>query len=140
MVWYQYVLDTLHGEDIELSPKSPKTPVIDPQRFLTEDEATDLFFYMKQVCHDAIYDGCILDVPQFNSFSLQEFINSRRFNESIVDQYFEEDWLPTYRYFLRQLWEYTNRQLVFSGKRIRLPRNVFYKFVFYYSSGYITEF
>ena len=141
MVWYQYVLDTLHGDDIDVtSPKSPKSPVFDPARFLTEEEAIDLFFYMKQVCHDAIYDECILDVPQFNSFALQDFVNTRRFNEPIIEDYFKDDWLPKYRRFLRQLWEYTNRQLVFSGKRIRFPLHVFNKFVFYYSSGYITQF
>ena len=141
MVWYQYVLDTLHGDDIDpISPKSPKSPVIDLRRFLTDEDAVDLYFYMKQVCHDAIYDGCILDVPQFNSFVLQEFINSRRFNEPIVEDYYSDAWFPKYRYFLKQLWEYTNQQLIFSGKNIRFPFKIFTRFIFYYSSGYLTEF
>ena len=116
-------------------PNPPKSPVVDLRRFLTDEEAVDLYFYMKQVCSDAIYNECILDAREFNSFALQEFINSRRFNEPIIEEYYSDAWLPKYRHFLKQLWDYTNRQLRFSGKNIRLPFNIFTKFIFYLLVG-----
>ena len=143
MVWFEYHLESFHGDTI-VSPKSPHSPksprVIDPTRFVTEDEAIDLYFYIKQVCHDDYYDGCLFNVAEFNSYSIQDLINSRKFNEPIDNpEFYKYVWLPTYRRFIDILHEYINRQMVFMGKRISIPKRLFQRFVYHFCNGFVTQ-
>lgn len=148
MVWFEYHLESLHGDTVvhgPLSPKSPKSPksprVIDPRRFITEEESIDLFYFMKQVCHDGFYEGCLFNTREFSSFSVLELINSRRFNEELVNEdFYNEVWLPTYRRYIDILREYTNHQLNFMGKKIAIPRKLFQRFVYHSSDKFVTQY
>ena len=146
MVWFEYHLESYHGDSVikgplsPTSPKSPKSPRVDPRRMMSEEDAVELYFFMKQVCIDMFYEGCLLNKPEFNSFSLEDVINTRRFREPIEDEYFyTEVWIPTYRMALNILFEYTNRQLAAMGKRISFPKKLFNKFIFHFSDKFITQ-
>ena len=150
MVWFDYVLETYHGDAVVSEPSSPSSSSsdgspraprsIDPKRVLTEDEAIDLYFYMKEVCKEGFYDHCLLNENEFNSFSLQEFINTRRHSHTIEDvDHFKHQWIPTYRNYLEIMLEYVNRQLRFMGKKVAIPRKLFYRFVYTYSDKFVSH-
>ena len=145
MVWFEYILESMHGDTVvspktPRSPKSPTSPKFNIKRRITEEDAIDIYFFMKQVCYDSYYDGCLLNIPEFNSFSIQHFINTKRFNETIDEpEFYKDEWLPTYRDFIDILLEYTNRQLSSMGKRVSIPRRLFQRVVYHFSDGFITQ-
>ena len=142
MVWFQYRLDAINPEEdgsVMRSPGTPKSPKQPPYKLISEDDAINLYFFMKQVCYDGIYDHCVLNTSEFNSFAVQDLINSKRFHEDFDYDHFKY-WAFTYREFLKRLREYTILQLTMMGKSINIPRKLFERFVYHYSDGYITHF
>lgn len=143
MVWFEYILDALHGDPAEdisspKTPNTPSTPTIDPRKFLNEEDAIDLYDFMKQTVHDACYEGCLLN-DSFNSFSLHDMINTRRFTEKIECFEHYRVWLYTYKSAVRMLYDYVHTVLRVWGKSIAIPEKLFQRFVYYYSDGFITQ-
>jgi hypothetical protein len=143
MVWFEYVLDALHGDPTEdtsspKTPNTPSTPTIDPRKFLNEEDAIDLYDFMKKTVYDACYEGCLLN-DSFNSFSLHDMINTRRFTEKIECFEHYRAWLYTYKPAVRMLYDYAHTVLRVWGKRIEIPEKLFQRFVYYYSDGFITQ-
>lgn len=143
MVWFEYILDTFHGDAIEKNPRSPKTPSspkkVDMRRYISEEEGIDLFFYIKKITHDAFYDGCLFNEPDFNSFIILDVINSRRFSATIDNKDHYKLWLNTYKQPLQMIYEYIHCQLRYWGKKIQMPVNLFNKLAYEYSDGFITN-
>ena len=143
MVWYEYVLEALHGDGLETPPSSPgtpKSPTIDPRKFINDEDSIDLYFYLKQLVYESYYDGMILDERDFNSYSLFELINTRRFSEKIENFEHYRGWVRAYRQHVQMLHEYMNRSLRVMGTTIAIPYKLFERFVYYHSGGYITQY
>ena len=143
MVWFEYILDALHGDtNIDTSspntPTTPSTLTIDPTKFLDEEDAIDLYDFMKKTVYDACYDGCLLN-DSFNSFSLHEMINTRRFTQKIECFEHYREWLYVYRNIIRMVRDYIHTVLRVWGKRIEIPEKLFQRFVYHHSDGFITQ-
>jgi len=142
MVWFEYILDALHGDGLEVpgSPKSPKSPTIDPRKYIDDEDSMDLYFYLKKLVTDGYYEHMILDEREFNSFSILELINTRKFDGHIEDFQHYRAWMGVYKEHIKMLSEYINRSLRVMGKTIRIPPKLFERFVYHYSTGYIAAF
>ena len=167
MVWFQYRLDALQdnclaGPGSPGTPKSPSTPNIDPNRFIDEEDAIDLYFYLKDIVSNAGYDNMVLDRRGFCSFHVLDLVISRKVNADDTElnmeisehgypiQTFSErqrrfdirhfrEWRYTYNNIINIVHEYLNLSLYHMGKKIDIPKRILTRFMYENSSGYISE-
>ena len=141
MVWSGYVAEA-HERGIITSPKSPKSPKFtrkksDPRRKIDTEDAIDLFFYMNGVRGDVFCDNMLLDVPEYNSYSLEYFCNTRNVDIEL-DAYYTI-WDNEYYWELDFMRQRLNTSLKVMGKKINLTKGMFRAFVYKYSSGYLRQ-
>ena len=140
MVWSGYVQEAHERGIIEhtapTSPTKKRAPKKDPRTLLTTEEAIDLYDIIKSVLYDTNYDNVILDNKEFNSFSVEDYVNKKT-TRGYIDRDFRQ-WCQTYYDIVWHLHDTFNQYFRSNGKRIELKEKVFIKFVYVNSSKYLS--
>jgi hypothetical protein len=141
MVWSGYVQEAHERGIIEhttpTSPTKKRAPKKDPRTLLTTEEAIDLYDTVKEVLYDTNYDNMILDNWEFNSFSVENYVNTKA-TRGYIDSDFRA-WCKTYHDVVWILYDTFNQFFALNGKRIALKEKVFIKFVYVNSSKYLSN-
>ena len=139
MVWSGYVA-VAHETGIITPPLTPspknRSPVKkDPRRRIDTDDAIDLYEYLNQVRNDTFCDTVLLNRPGYNSFHLEDLCNYRQIEFEMDELY--PHWDNEYHRELDLMWERLNLSLSLMGKKIKINKKIFRRFVYVNSTGYL---